>query len=146
MALEYLKIGQICELVVDGLSLRQISKRLNVKPTTLHDFVTKNSERQKLYKEALELSASEHIDKAEAVVLSLTKDSTPAERDKAKILHNFYLWLAARRNPGVYSERFATNAVDNAKKEKKTIYVKRTGDIVEDVDDNIDKNSDYFNN
>lgn len=123
-----LKIDEICEMITEGLSFRDIAKALNVKLSTLHDYTAKNPERSAKTQKALEISANDFIDKAEEALNAITDDANPAVVARQKALAAFYTYKAARRNPAVYSEKAKPAEPDSGKTKK---YVFKDLNIIE---------------
>lgn len=96
------KIDEIVELLLQGLSYRQIAERLDVKLTTLHDY-THRGEHSARVREALEYSAQTFDDKAEEVLLSA--EGTKEEIMRARELAQHYRWKASKRNPRRFGDK-----------------------------------------
>lgn len=98
------KIDEIIELIVDGLTFRDIAKKYDLSLSGLHNFLSK-TEHSARVKTAMALSADGYADKAEEVLSDIKPKSTYAELQRARELAQHYRWKSAKRNPRRYSEK-----------------------------------------
>lgn len=99
-----LNIDEICQMIVDGKTYRQMAEHYKVSTITLHKYVSELNHSVRV-REAIQISADSYADKAEQILLEIKKDATHAEIMAARELHQYYKWKAAKRNPRSYSDK-----------------------------------------
>jgi transcriptional regulator with XRE-family HTH domain len=95
--------AEICEMVAEGMTIRQIAAHFGCSPGTVISWATDTKEHSEQYARAREAAADmfemEIIDAA----MSVTPDSAQADRVKIDAMK----WVAARRAPKKYGDRQA---------------------------------------
>jgi len=102
MAKTTIDIDLICDMLIDGLTYREIAAKLDIKLSTLHLFTTK-PEHSVRVREALSISADTYADKGERVLIEAK--STLVEVQRARELSQFYKWKASKRSPKTYADK-----------------------------------------
>ena len=98
-------IDEIIDLIIDGLTYREIAKKYNCNVSTVHRLLTSEQHSARA-NQALATSASQYADKAEQVLKDAEADKF--EMQRARELAHHYRWKAAKRNPSKYGERIKT--------------------------------------
>lgn len=96
------KLGEIVDMLIDGLSYRKIAEHFKVNLRELHSF-TSDEKHSAYVREALSISASTYVDKAEDALLNAK--GTPVEIQRARELAQHYRWAAAKRNPKKFGDK-----------------------------------------
>lgn len=101
-----LNIDEAIDLIREGYSYRKMCDHFGVSMGALTDFFAR-AEHSARVREALIASADTYAEKAETVLLEATWKDKGQDFDlkKARELAQHYRWMAAKRNPGKYSER-----------------------------------------
>ena len=95
-------IDQVVDMIIEGLTFREIAKKLNIPLSTFHDNISKDEHSARV-KMALEISADTYVDKGEEAILSAKSD--PNEMQRARLLDQHYRWKAAKRRPKTYGDK-----------------------------------------
>ncbi len=97
---------QVVELIIEGMTYRDMANVFKVKLSTLSDFIAR-PEHSARAREALNASADIFADKSEQVLHDAEWDPQKFDYDlkKARELSQHYRWKAAKRNPSKYSEK-----------------------------------------
>lgn len=113
-----LDIEQITQWMIEGESYRSIASKLNVPLSTLHKFCSQpvNTPCVRL---ALDVSAQTYAEKALEVLINAP--STLTEITRAKEIAQYYKWLASKRSPSTFSDKYG---IDLNTTKTKTIKVK----------------------
>lgn len=98
------KIEEILELIIEGLTFREIAEKVGLSLSGLHNFLCK-AEHSARVTAAMAISADGFADKAEEVLTNLKPKSTLVEFQRARELAQHYRWKSAKRNPRKYSEK-----------------------------------------
>lgn len=99
-------IDQICDMLINGDTYRQIATFYGVSLGAFHSYINKDEHSARV-KTALTMSADDYDDKAERV-LKEAKSNLP-EIMRAKELAAHYRRKASVRNRGVYGDKVDTN-------------------------------------
>ena len=96
------KIDEIIIMLIDGDSYRKIAAHYEVSLYKLHTYLT-DEKHYAHVREALSISASTYVDKAEAALLEAK--GTSVEIQRARELAQHYRWAAAKRNPKKFGDK-----------------------------------------
>lgn len=110
MAKTSLDIDQVCEMIIEGATYRELAHKLNVKLSTLHDYLSKDEHSARV-REALRISADSYADKGERVLIEAK--STMVEVQRAKELAQYYKWKASKRAPKTYADKIDVTSAGN---------------------------------
>lgn len=108
-----LNIDDVLQMIIEGESHREISRRTGVSISSLFRFLMRTTANSEAYKRALMLSATALAEKAEKVFLELKEGATTAEIAKAKGLADYYRWMAGCKNPKVFSPKAYMSSTDD---------------------------------
>ena len=97
-------IDEVIELIISGMSFRKICDKFNMKLSTFADWRARPEHTVRI-NEALQLSADNLADKALDALLNISRESNMVQMNQARELAFQYRWLAARKNPKIYSEK-----------------------------------------
>lgn len=97
------EIDEICQMIIDGKTYRQIAEFYGVNLLKLHGYLAEDEGRYTRAREALTISADTYADQAEQVLKDAPKDGI--EMQRARELSSFYKWKAAKRRPKDYGDK-----------------------------------------
>ena len=110
-----IEIGEVCDLIIEGKTYRQMAEYYKISQKTLHNFLS-NEKHSVRAREAFILSADSYADKAEQVLIDAPKDSL--ELMRARELSQYYKWKAAKRYPKGYGDKIDVTSKDEKINEK----------------------------
>lgn len=96
-------IDIVCNRLVEGVKWQYIADEFKMPVSTLHNFISNNTEFSARVKLAKETSSESYADKAEQVLLQA--EGTKEELMRARELAQHYRWMAGKRNPKKYGDR-----------------------------------------
>lgn len=97
-------IDIICEMIVEGKSITEIAKRLNVNRMTIIEVSAKPDYSARV-REARINAADKFAEMAEEVLSKLKPKSTMIEMQKARELASHYRWKASKLAPKRYGDK-----------------------------------------
>lgn len=100
---------QICEMVAEGMTIRQIAAHYDVSPGTVIAWATDTQERTERYARAREAAADMFEAEIIEAALSVSQDTAAADRVKIDAMK----WVAARRAPKKYGDRVTQDLVSS---------------------------------
>lgn len=107
-----LEVDDICSLIIDGKTFREIADMRDIKLSTLHDWMSR-PEHSARVKAAMEISADSYSDMAEKVLREAK--STMTEVQRARELAQHFRWKAAKRLPKKYGDKVEVESNVNVK-------------------------------
>lgn len=124
-------IDAFCEAIRNGKSYRHIAEEVGVSLGLVSDWLARQPDRLARAKSAMVSSADAYAAKAEEVLSKLDKDATKAQQMVARELAQHYRWMAAKRNPDVYSERQKVDLKTDVSEASSDQLMKELGGLVE---------------
>lgn len=94
-------VSEICAMVADGKTIRQISAHFNVAASSIIRWVTSTPQYAEQYTRARDASADSF--ESEIIEAAMSTDSESAAGDRVKI--DALKWVAARRAPKRYGDK-----------------------------------------
>lgn len=101
-------VDWVCDRIEDGDSLTAIARTLDIGVSTFTRWIGADAERSARIASARRASALSMAHKAEAVLLDLDDDGSPAAIARARELASHYRWEAKMRNPRDFGEKVQT--------------------------------------
>jgi hypothetical protein len=95
------RANEICEMVANGQTLKEIAAQFNVQPGTILNWVTYSQEAIDSYTRARTAAA----DLFESDVIDTARATTRETANADRVAIDAYKWVAARRNSRVYGEQ-----------------------------------------
>ncbi|MCD6017266.1 MAG: hypothetical protein K0S53_387 [Bacteroidetes bacterium] len=130
-----LDIEVIIPMLIDGDSYRVIAAKLGCPLSTLYDFM-KHPEHSAHVNSALTISANAIAEKAESVLINA--EGTMPEISRARELAQYYKWLAAKRNPKGFSDKYSAEIDVTATVQTFKVIVPDEDPVDDDTDDEND--------
>lgn len=95
------KVDAICEMVSEGMTIREVATELGVSPGMVIKIVSETEMSSKQYARSRDAASDLFESDIIEAAMSVTTETAPADRVKIDALK----WIAARRSPRKYSER-----------------------------------------